>query len=81
MSAELRTSVSGGDRSVIIRAVFLVRKNEVRRPHVESHHILVNELRKFGRVCPVGHQAIDGFEKRGGSGEEFDPDQIKVAGR
>lgn len=48
------------------------------RPHVESHHILVNDLRKFGRVGAVSHQAIDSFEEGGWGGEEFDTDEIAV---
>jgi hypothetical protein len=59
--------------------VFFVRKNEIRGPHVASHHILVNDLRKFGRVRSVGHQAIDGFEKGRWRGEKFDADQITIA--
>ena len=43
-----------------------------------NHHIWVNRLRKFGRKGAIGHQPIDGVEKRGRGGEEFDTDEIAV---
>lgn len=39
---------------------------------MESRAILVNDLRKFGRVGSVRHQPIDGFDERGRRGKKFD---------
>lgn len=54
--------------------------NESNRTDVESLHILAIALRKFGRVRAKRHQPIDRFEEGGGCRNEFDTDQIALAG-
>ncbi len=40
--------------------------------------ILGQQLRKFGRRGPKGHETLDGVEKCGWGGEEFETDEIAV---
>jgi hypothetical protein len=43
---------------------------------VESRHILVNDLRKFGRIRAESHQAINGFDEGSRRGKKFHTDEI-----